>query len=295
MPALPGRMVGTMKRISRQLHNALLWAGVGGLMVLAVTWGSVAVAQPPGAEMPRSAVLMHDIQILETLRGMGFTADQRKQAAALVEQFVQERQAAQKLRDSEALVQALTAVRAALIKGQSPTPQMRQAVEAARPPEDGSVEKAVEQASGKALGGLAKLLTDEQKTQLQLMPLVGFANHLLAWSMDSHGVAGQEWDQMRLQAFGDMRERIRHYAGQRAEAVLANLQRTVDRLHEMPPDQVGQQHDQLVTELVTTLRDALLSTPEAEEEQLRDQLWEWLDNARVLVVLKESATAMGGQ
>jgi hypothetical protein len=284
-----------MKGISWQVHHTLLWGAVAGLVFLAMAWGSVAGAQPPGAGMPRSAVVMHDIQILETLRGMSFTADQRKQAAALIEQFVQERQAAQKVRDSEALVQALAAVRAALIKGQSPTPQMRQAVEAARPPEDGSVGRAIDEASGKALGGLAKLLTDDQKAQLQLMPLVGFANHVLGWSMDTHGVAGQEWDQMRLQAFGEMRERLRHYAGQGAEAVLANLQRTIDRLHETAPDQIGQQHDQLVTELVTTLKDALFSSPEAAEQQLRDQLWDWLDDARVLVTLKESAAAMGGQ
>jgi hypothetical protein len=263
------------------------------LIGLAMAWATMVGAQPAGTEMPRSAVLMRDIHLLEMLRGMSFTADQRKQAAGLIEQFVQERQAAEKVRDSEALVQALTAVRAALVKGESPTAQMRQAVEAARPPENGSVEKAIDEASRTALDGLVKLLTDDQKAQFQMVPLVGFANYVIGWSMDTHGLAGDEWDQQRLQAFGDMRDRIRRYAGDGAQATLANLQRTIDRFHEMTPDQIGQQHDQLVTELVTMLKDALLATPEVAEEQLRDQLWEWLADPRVLVVMKESATAMG--
>ncbi len=275
------------------VQAALISAAAAGVTVLALSGAGSVTAQPEGTEMPRAAMLMLDIQILETLRGMGFSADQRKQAAAIIEEFVQARQAAEKVRDSEALVQALTAVRAALVKGQTPTPEMRQAVEAARPPDDGSVENAINEAAGKTLDGLVKLLTDEQKTQLQLIPLVGFANRVLAWSAGTHELPAQEWQQARLQAFGEMRDRIRHYGGSSAEPVLVNLQRTIDRLHETTPDQIGEQHEQLVTELVTILKDALLSTPEAAEEQLRNQLWDWLDAPRVLVVLKESAATEG--
>jgi hypothetical protein len=271
-------------------------------VTLVVTLGSItalpclappAEGQPSDAGMPRSAILTREIQILETLRGMGFTADQRRQAAALIEQFVQERQKADKARDPDALVQALLAVRAALIKGEPPTPQMRQAVEAARPPDVGALEQSVQAARNTALDGLSKLLTTDQKAQLEMMPLVGFATQAVDWSIGAHDMPPDQWQQARLQVFPDVRDRIRRYAGTTADATLANLQRTVDRLHDMPVDQIQQQRDQLVAGLVTVLRDALLSDAAGADAQLRDQLWEWLEDPHVLGVLKESAAAMG--
>jgi hypothetical protein len=290
---LTGRVVLTMRRHDGLSLGILLGAAVG-LALFAVAAPAPTMAQPAGEQTSRSATLMHDIQILEMMRSLDMTADQRSQTAGLLEEFARKREAAARMHDSDALIQALEAVRAQLIKGKAPTPAMRQAVQAAQPPDQEADRRASDEAYNKALDGVVGLLTDDQKLQLEMMPLVLAGRDLVGWSLQAQQMPDDEWQRARVQAFGDLRDRIRHNAGSAAQATLMELQRTIDRLHDMPADQLRQQRDQVVEDLVTTLKDALLSTPQAQDEQLRDQLVEWLENSRVPDLLKESAAAMGG-
>jgi hypothetical protein len=267
----------------------------GALALLGPRWLPPALGQEDGEDVPRVEVLMQDIQFLELLRNLELAATQRLEAAKAIEAFHEKRRAIQKMGETDGLLQALTAVREVLVQGQAPTDQMREAVEVARPPDDGSVDRAFREARLQAVEQLTGLLTDEQKTQLQMMPLVEFANHVVGMSLEAREMGDEEFNEWRQTVTAEVLERLRVTGDEEADLVIETVQGTIHRLRLMTPDQIMAQREKLVPEIVSGLNDVLPQNPQAAWDRLADQLWEWAMNPRAAVVLRESAETMGAE
>jgi hypothetical protein len=227
------------------------------------------------------------------LTQIGVTGEQRAQAAAAIETFQQKREAVGKLAEPPELLTALSAVREALLRGEPPTPQMREAVEATQPRDDGAIDRAFSDAQAEVLSALEAALTEEQREQLGILQLVRTAEDIIGMCMESRMATAEEGQQMRLRAFGELRDQLAAAAGGGADQVLSDLQSLINRIAALTPEQASAQREQLVGQIVTLLKTTLDKQPEAVKERLRDQLWEWAMEPRVGRLLRESAEAMG--
>jgi hypothetical protein len=182
-----------------------------------------------------------------------------------------------------------------LLKGETPTDQMREAVEAASPPDDGSTDRAFAEARNEALTALKTTLTDDQKQQLGIMPLIGVAEDVIAMSLESRGAPEAEAQEMRLHGFSEVRGQLAEAAGPDADRVLSDFQALINRIAALTPEQVEPQRQQLVGEIVTLLKTTFDKQPEIMSQRLDDQLWGWVTEPRVGKLFRESAEAMGAQ
>ncbi len=254
-----------------------------------------AVGQEGEPDVPRVELMMQDIQFLELLRNLGFSATQRLEAAKAIEAFDQKRKAIQKLGETDELLTALAAVRQTLLEGKAPTNEMREAVEVARPRDDGSVDQAFRDARLEVVEKLAGLLTDDQKQQLQMLPLVEFANHVAGMCMEAGEMGEEEFGEWRNVVGLELLERLGVRDAEAADAVNEAVQGAVGRLDRMSPDQIMAEREKFVPEFVSALNDALPQNPQAAWDRVADPLWEWVMNPRAAVVLWESAEAMGAE
>ncbi len=265
---------------------------------------AVLVAMGPGRPLPAQGIeaeelsaetLRRDVRFLQMLSNLSVTAGQRAQAAAAIEAFQEKRAAAEKLSEPPELLTALSAVRAALLKGEAPTAAMREAVEAARPPDDGAVDRTLAEARSEALTALGAVLTDQQKEQLGILPLIGVAEDVIAMCMESRRAPDEEAQAMRLRDFGEVRDQLASAAGDDADRVLGDFQSLINRIAALSPEQVEPQRQQLVGQIVTLLKTTFDKQPDLAAERLGDQLWGWLAEPRVGELFRESAEAMGAQ
>ena len=251
-----------------------------------------AVGQEPEPDIPRAELLMQDIHFLELLRNLSLSATQRLEAAKAIEGFHEKRRAIQKLGHTDELLKALTAVREVLLRGEAPTNEMREAVEVARPPDDGSVDRAFDEARLQVVEQLMGLLTDEQKAHIEMMPLVEFANHLVGMSLEAREIGDDEFREWRQRIAAEVLERFGVTGDEEADLVIEAVELAIDRLSRLSPDEIVAQRDQLVPELVSGLKAALPQNEQAAWDRLADRLWDWVVNPRVAPVLRESAEAM---
>jgi hypothetical protein len=270
------------------------------LLIAAVTslgrrWTPRAVGQEGEADVPQAELLMRDIHFLELLRNLDFTAAQRQEAAKAIKDFQDKRKAIEALGETEGLLQALAAVRSVLLESKPPTDEMREAVEAARAPDDGTVDRAFADARREVVEQLVGLLTEEQKEQLQMMPLVEFANQIINMSFQARGMDDEEFRDWRRMVTAEAMERFRVAEGEGVEAMNTTVQDAISRFRAMDPDQLMAQRDQLVPGLVSALKDALPQNPQAAWDRLADQLWEWVVTPGVAALLEESAAAMAAE
>lgn len=252
-----------------------------------------AVGQEGEPDVPRVELLMQDIQFLELLRNLGLTATQRLEAAKAIEAFHQKRKAIQALGETEELLKALATVRQTLLEGKAPTDEMREAVEVARPPDDGAADQAFREARLQAVETLTGLLSDEQKQQLQMMPLVEFANHVVGMSMEAGEMGDEAFNDWRANVSTEFMERMGVTDAEGADSVNETVQGAIDRLRRMTPDQIMADRQRLVSGFVSALNDALPQNPQAAWDRLADRLWEWVVDPRIAPLLRESAAAMG--
>ena len=122
---------------------------------------------------------MRDIHFLELFRNLDLTGEQRKQAAEAIKAFEDRRDAILKLAHPDELVAALGVVREALLRGEQPTDEMREAVEVARPPDDGSIDQEFMRARTEVIDKLEATLTEEQRNELIMLPLVEVARDMV--------------------------------------------------------------------------------------------------------------------
>jgi hypothetical protein len=281
---------------------ALLSAAVCAILLLAAVAAVVsprtvspATGQEGEPDVPRVELLRQDIQFLELLRSLGLTATQRLEAAKAIEAFHEKRKAIEALAETEELLTALTTVRQTLLEGKAPTDEMREAAEVARPPDDGSVDQAFREARLQAVETLTGLLTDDQKQQLQMMPLVEFANHVVGMSMEAGEMGDEAFKDWRDNVSAEFLERMGVTDAQAADAVNETVEGAIDRLRRMTPDQIMADREKLVSGFVSALNDALPQNPQAAWDRLADRLWEWVVNPRIAPLLRESAAAMGAE
>lgn len=254
-----------------------------------------ATGQENRPDVPRVELLMQDIHFLELLRNLGFTARQRLEAAKAIETFHEKRKAIEKLSETDELLKALTAVREALLQGKAPTDEMREAVEVARPPDDGSVDQAFRDARLEVMEKLIGLLTDEQKQQLEMMPLFEFANHVIGMSMEAQEIGDEEFGDWRKMVTVELFERLGVTGDEEADAVNEVVQGAITRFSRMTPEQIMAQREQLVPEFVSALNGALPENRQTAWDRAADALWEWVANPRVGPLMRESAAAMGAE
>ncbi len=254
-----------------------------------------ATGQENRPDVPRVELLMQDIHFLELLRNLGFTARQRLEAAKAIETFHEKRKAIEKLGETDELLKALTAVREALLQGKAPTDEMREAVEVARPPDDGSVDQAFRDARLEVMEKLIGLLTDEQKQQLEMMPLFEFANHVIGMSMEAQEIGDEEFGDWRKMVTVELFERLGVTGDEEADAVNEVVQGAITRFSRMTPEQIMAQREQLVPEFVSALNGALPENRQTAWDRAADALWEWVANPRVGPLMRESAAAMGAE
>jgi hypothetical protein len=276
------------------------------------TWGSVAVVtaavaaalvavrpalRAQGVEEQELSVetLQRDIRFLGMLSTLGMTGEQRAKAAQAIETFRQKREAVEKLAQPPELLSALKAMRDTLLAGKPPTDAQREAAEAARPPDDGTLDKAFMDARAEVLAALEAILTDAQKEQLDILPLLDTADEVIGMCMQSRQADAQEAQEMRLHAFPEIREQLALAAGDDAQKALNDFQSLINRVAALTPEQVEPQRQQLVGQIVTLLKSTFDKDPEMAAERLQDQLWGWATEPRVGELLKESADGMGPQ
>ena len=271
----------------------LAWAAAAGAAVCAPR--PALHAQGIEDEELSAEVLQRDIRFLQMLIGLKLTPEQRAGAAKAIEGFDQKREAIEKLAQPPELLTALSAVREALLKGETPTAAMREAVEAARPRDEGSLDKTFGEARQEVLTALEAILTDEQEDQLRLLPLVGVAEDVIGMCMHSQELEGAEAQEMRLNAFPEVRDQLAFAAGDDAQRVLSDFQGLINRISALTPEQAEPQREQLIAQVVTLLKTTFDKNPEVSAERLRDQLWGWVTEPRVRALLRESAAAMGTQ
>ncbi|MBM3473237.1 MAG: hypothetical protein FJX75_08225 [Armatimonadetes bacterium] len=240
-------------------------------------------------------VLQRDIHFLQMLMQLKLTGEQRASAAKAIEAFHQKREATLKLAEPPELLTALSAIREALLKGQAPTPAMREAVEAARPRDEGSLDKAFTEARQEVLTALESVLTDDQKEQLGILPLIGVAEEVIGMCLHSRELDTAEAREMRLNAFPEIRDQLAFAAGDGSQRVLGDFQSLINRISALTPEQVEPQREQLIAQIVTLLKTTFDKNPEMSAERLRDQLWGWVTEPRVHALLRGSAAAMGAQ
>jgi hypothetical protein len=227
------------------------------------------------------------------LRNLNVTAEQRRQAAAAISDFHEKRTAIEKLGQTDEFLKALATVRQTLLEGKAPTDEMREAVEVAQPPDDGTVDRAFMDARREVVEKLVGLLTEPQTEQLRMMPLVEFANHIVGMSLEAREMGDEEFGDWRRMVAMEAAERFGVAGNEEADAMDEVIQDAIGRLRAMEPDAIAAERDQLVSKLVSALNDALPESPQAAWDRLADQLWEWVMNPRVATVLQESAAAMG--
>jgi len=284
------------RRFGLLCSAACLLTSLGATAVLlGPRWAPQAVGQEPEPDIPRTELLMQDIHFLELLRGLDLTATQRLGAAQAIEGFHEKRKAIEQLGQTEELLKALAAVREVLLKGEAPTDQMREAVEVARPPDDGTVDRAFREARLQVVEQLMGLLNDEQKAQIEMMPLVEFANHLVGMSLEAREIGDEEFREWRRMIAAEVLERFGVTGDEEADLVVEAVELAIDRLSRLSPDEIAAQRDQLVPEIVSSLKAALPQNDQAAWDRLADRLWEWVVNPRVGPVLRESAEAMGAE
>lgn len=254
-----------------------------------------AVGQEAEPDVPQAELLMQDIHLLELLRNLELTAAQRLAAAKAIEAFHEKRRAIHKLGETDELLKALATVRQTLLEGKAPTNEMREAVEVARPPDDGTVDRAFEEARLEVMEKLVALLTDEQKQQLQMMPLFEFANHVIGMSMEAQEIGEAEFGEWRKMVTAELFERLGITEDEEADAVNDVVQAAIDRYRRMTPDEIMAQREQLVPEFVSALNGALPGNRQTTWDRVADALWEWVANPRVAPLLRESAEAMAAE
>jgi hypothetical protein len=145
------------------------------------------------------------------------------------------------------------------------------------------------------LTALEAILTDAQKEQLEIFPLVDMADEIIGMCMQSRQADAQEAQEMRLHALPEIREQLASAAGENAQKTLSDFQSLINRIAALTPEQVEPQREQLVGQIVTLLKSTFDKNPEMAAERLRDQLWSWATEPRVGALLNESADAMGTQ
>ncbi|MGQ9732458.1 MAG: hypothetical protein ACUVX8_14450 [Candidatus Zipacnadales bacterium] len=239
--------------------------------------------------------LMEEIRFLDLLHRLEITAEQRAQAATAIENFHAKQEAIQQLANPPELIAALQTIRETLLANGEPTTEMRAAVEAAQPGDKSSIDRAFAEARDEAFATLTSLLTDTQQAQLRTIPLLQVAEDLLWMCMEARKIGGAEGEQIRLNAFPELREQLARAAGDRSQQVLADFQGLINRFSAMTPEQIEQQREQLIQQTVALLAGTLDKNPELAAERLKDQLWQWLADARIGVLFRESARAMGTQ
>ncbi|MBM3498434.1 MAG: hypothetical protein FJX74_07150 [Armatimonadetes bacterium] len=239
--------------------------------------------------------LRRDIRFLQMLARLGMTAEQRGQAATAIEAARQKREAARQLAEPPELLTALATVQQALLRGEEPTDAMREAVEAAQPPDDGVLDRAYEEARTEAVGALRGLLTGEQREQLAILPLIGLAEEIIGMCMASRQAPAEEGQEMRLHAFGEVRDQLAFTAGPDADRALSDFQGLINRIAALAPEQAEEQREQLVAQLVTLMKTTFERNPGFVEERLGDQLWGWVTEPRVGELFRRSGEAMGAQ
>jgi len=259
------------------------------------TWTPSARSQGVEAEELSADALRREIQFLGVMHQLGVTAEQRMKAAQAIEAFEQQAEALRKRSEPPELLSALKQVRDALVRGQEPTDQMRAALEAAQPPDDGSLDKAFDEARGQVLKELTGILTEDQQTQLQLIALFGAAQDVIGMCLRSREVSAEEGQDMRLHGLAELRADLKQAAGPEADRVLADFQSLINRVSAMTPEQVAQQREQLAGQIVTFLKDTLDKNPQMAADRLQDQLWEFVTDPQTARLLRESAKAMGAQ
>jgi hypothetical protein len=269
---------------------------LAGLMVLGAALCSprpAPHAQGIEDEELSAEVLQRDIHFLQMLMQLKLTGEQRASAAKAIEAFGQKRDATMKLAEPPELLAALSAIREALLKGEAPTPAMRESVEAARLRDGDSLDRAFAEARQEVLTALETILTDDQKEQLRILPLIGVAEDVIGMCLHSRDLEGAEAQQMRLSAFPEIRDQLAFAAGDDSERVLADFQSLVNRIAALTPEQVEPQRQQLIAQVVTLLKTTFDKNPDMSVERLRDQLWGWVTEPRVHSLLRDSAAAMG--
>ena len=283
---------------SRFSIRPLAIAGVALAAIAAVgtaAWLALPAQAQEADEPPQAEVLTHDIQFLSLLRSLEVTAQQRRDAAEAVATFREKRRAIMQLAQPEALIAALTTIRETLLRGEQPTDEMREAVEVAHPEDDGSVDQAFHEAGQEYFTTLEGILDEGQKKELAILPLVDVANEMIYVAIDTRDIPPAEREEVRKNAFRELREQLAEAAGADAKVVLADFQARLDHLLDMTPENIEQQHAQLVEQMVTTLSNGFSRNPEIMRERVRDQLFGWAEGPQVALLLIESAEAMEAQ
>ena len=280
---------------SRFSIRPLAIAGVALAAIAAVgtaAWLALPAQAQEADEPPQAEVLTRDIQFLSLLRSLEVTAQQRRSAADAVTTFRERRRAIMQLAQPEALIAALTTIRETLLRGEQPTDEMHEAVEVAHPEDDGSVDGAFRDAAQEYFTTLEGILDEGQKKELAILPLVDVANEMIYMAIDTRDIPPAEREEVRTNAFGELREQLAEAAGADAKVVLADFQARLDHLLDMTPEQIEQQHAQLVEQMVTMLSNGFSRNAEIMRERLRDQLIGWAEGPQVAQLLIESAEAM---
>ena len=278
------------KRFRLAAAGAVLLTAV---VLIPVAWqsGPTANAQT-GEEISKVDRLWRDIHFLDLMRELEMTAQQRKDTADAIGVFQAQREAITALAQPAELATALEGVREALLRGDAPTQELREAVEQARPPDDGSVDQAFNQARETYLAAVKAVLTVDQTKHLTVRPMVELANELLMMAIESRQVAAAEREEWRKNAFPELREQLAMAAGDEGGIVLADFQARVDHLFALTPEQIQTERNQLVTQIVTTLNSALARDPEIISDRLNQQLLDWAVEPGGGDLLKESSVSM---
>lgn len=275
------------------------WRATNTLLILALAAAVLSGAGRSGVRAQDEAslttaiqTLRQEISVLRQVNRMGLSGDQRLQAAQIIGAYAGERETLTGPADPEALVDALVAVKDALLGGAEPTPEMWQAVQAAQTQNVEDPEEALGPLQTRAVADLVQLLTEEQKTALAAPPTEELSQAILGQIAAAQRLPEGQGENALAEA---LRAVSRQAAPFTAEANLPQIRAAVadfaGRLANMTPQQLQQQRSQLLQELANQL-EPLLTAGQSPQQRLEKRVAAWLDNPTLLFVLEESGQVM---
>jgi hypothetical protein len=251
---------------------------------------------PTWAQTPETLdAVSEEIDLLRQLNNYGFTVDQLKGLAAVLEDAQAKRKALADYKQSDAALGPMRALRDALLKGE-PTDEQEAAVQDVWD-RLGELDAAVEEATLEAAKQLAALLTDDQLVQLNQGEDAAYEQ---ADTIFADLESAREFNEQTYAAWRDRvaRETAFRAAGEgeeKGKAVQAKVAAFLDKARALNGDEFAEQSDDLFDELTDILAEAQPKPiREIAESRAAEQLEYLVRSERLPGVIDAQIKAQGG-